>query len=1002
MKILKISLWSLLTVFFAIMFAAVMLAESITGEYALWINNFLKIDPYSKVTGEEESEQDMRYYTSDYEFIDSEGNLYYDDEAMREHSIQTSLKAATDGSVLLWNNGGALPLGEGAKISFFGGASMSYLYHGGGSGYVQITTNETLKSACESEEYGLKVNGVLWNAYKQSNYSRGSKSGLGSDKNYLEYTINEIPWTRISTAVNSSIKNYGDAAVMVISRMNSENGDTFFRATECLDENYLDLSKTEESVLKELVNLRNNGSVKKVILLINSPAAMQFKHISKLGLDACLWVGMGGSASYKQVAALLSGKANPYGRLTDTYVYDNDSAPATVNFGDFTFTQTDSRVPANTDYSCNNKYVVYQEGIYVGYRYYETRYEDAVLGQGNADSAAGVKAGAGGWSYADEVAYPFGYGDSYTDFTYTNFTKPRKTDGGYEVSLTVKNTGSGYSGREVMQVYLQKPYTDYDRTNGIEKASVELVGFAKTPELAPGESATLTVTVPEYEFKTYDSYNSGTYILEKGDYYLAAGVNAHDALNNILAAKGKTVSDGMDKNGNSAFAHKITVSKDDFKKYSVSPYTKKAITNQFDNADLNLYDGTEGQEVTYLSRSDWESTYPQPVQLSCTGDIMANDMQYGEYPNADPADEMPIFGTVTSPMGKLTLPMLKDLAFDDPTWEDFLNQLTWEDANKLVTNGANQHVAVIDLIVPPMWTDDGPCGIRQKRVPPPAGSMMAFPCNSLIGCTWDTEIVKDLGDAFGMEIMHVGYTGIWGTGANIHRTAYSGRNWEYFSEDGFISGKMFAAHTAGLQQRGVIAFTKHFALNDQERNRYGETVWANEQTIREVYLKAFEAGVTEGKANGIMSSLTRIGCTWAGRHKGLLTGVLRTEWGFTGICETDAKAGEHQWNDHASACAVIAGQDLWLGSGSADAFNEYRDNATVCKAIREACHRIVYNRLHSNAINGYSTNTKIIYNTPWWVTALKTVQIVSGIITGACLAMAVASIVINKVKEKNV
>lgn len=1009
MKIFKRSVWCLITVFLAIMFTALMIAEGIAKEYSSWINNFLGINPYSVETTKVDGVvEDTRYFKSDYEFSDSEGNVSYDHDAMRAHSLEVARDVATDGSVLLWNNG-ALPLGAGANISFFGGDSVKYLHHGGGSGYVAITTDKTLKSVCESEEYGMHVNPTVWNAYLSANYSRGGSSGIGSDKNYVDYKINEVAWNRIESAAKSSVKSYRNA-VMVIARTGSENGDTDFKAyasDACFDDNYMDLAKNEADTLKGLIDLRNQGALDKVILLINSAGAMQFKNIKNYDIDACLWVGMGGLASPEQIAALLSGKANPYGRLTDTYVYDNDSAPATVNFGDFTFAKYDG-VPPTTAYSHSNKYVVYQEGIYVGYRYYETRYEDCVMNKGSAASASGVKAGSGVWNYSDEVAYSFGYGASYTTFEYSKFKAVKKSNGDYEVTVTVKNSGETYPGREVVQVYLQKPYTEYDKLNGIEKSSVELVGFAKTRELAPGESQEIKIIVDDYEFKTYDSYNKRTYIVEQGDYYLAVGVSAHDALNNILASKNYKVSDGMDYAGNADFAEKFTL-KDDFTTYSVSPFTQNEVTNRFDNADINLYEGTQDQHITYLSRSDWEGTYPTPVNLTCTNAQMISDMQYGEYPDADGADIMPKFGEVTSELGKLTLPMMMNLDYDDPTWNDFLNQITWEDANMLVTDGANIHAGIQDLIVPAMSTDDGPCGIRQTRVSI-CDSMMAFPCNGLLASTWDTELVEKLGEAFGMEIMHVGYTGIWGTGANIHRCAYSGRAWEYFSEDGFISGKMFSAETQGLQKRGAVVFTKHFALNEQERDRCGGTTWANEQTIREIYLKAFEAGVTEGKANGMMSSFTRIGCTWAGRHKGLLTDVLRGEWDFIGICETDAKAGEHQWNNYANACAVLAGQDLWLGSGSKDAFDDYRDNATVCLAIREACHRILYTRLHSNAMNGVSTNSVIVYTTPWWENAITTVQIVSGILTGLSLVMTVLSFVLNmktnnkkeKINEKNV
>ncbi len=623
------------------------------------------------------------------------------------------------------------------------------------------------------------------------------------------------------------------------------------------------------------------------------------------------------------------------------------------------------------------------------------------MGTVGANGAAGATNG-GEWKYENEVAYPFGYGASYTTFAHSDFKVTKRKDGNYDVSLTVKNTGKT-KGRDVVQVYLQKPYTDYDKANGIEKAAAELVGFKKTGELAPDASETLTITVDAYEFKSYDSYNKKTYITEKGDYYLTAATDAHNAVNNILMkkkAQGKSVdTNKMSGTGKAEFVEYIEMKKDDFETWSKSPYTQNTVENRFDNADINLYKGTAGQGITYLSRKDWNGTYPTAVKLTCTDPDMVLDMQYGEYPTVQSGDKMPKFGEVTSPFGALQLAELMDLKYDDGLWEHFLNQLTFEDACMLITDGANINTPVDALGVPEMWSDDGPCGIRQQRNIL-LGTNMAFPANSLLASTWDVDLTKRVGDAFGLEIMHAGYTGIWGTGANIHRTAYSGRNWEYYSEDGFLSGKLFSAETQGLQSRGVIVYTKHFALNDQERNRCGGTIWANEQTIREIYLKAFEAGVTEGKANGIMSSFTRIGCIWAGRHKGLLTDVLRGEWNFFGVCETDAKAGAHQCDNYAGVNALIAGQDLWLGSGDRHAFDEFKDNPTVATAMREACHRILYTRLHSNAMNGVNSSTRIIPLTPWWQYAVTSVQIVSGILMGLSLCMTVTSVVLYILKRK--
>ncbi len=582
----------------------------------------------------------------------------------------------------------------------------------------------------------------------------------------------------------------------------------------------------------------------------------------------------------------------------------------------------------------------------------------------------------------------------------SDYTVEQNGDGDYEVSVTVTNSGD-VKGKEVVQAYIQKPYTEYDKQNHIEKASVELVGFDKTEELEPGASQTVTITVPAYEFKTYDAYGKGTYIVEDGEHYIAVGSNSHDALNNILANKGYTVDDGMDYNGNGKLAVKlddVNIAEDEF---SVSPFTNNPVENRFDDADVNRYEGTKGQEITYLSRSDWNGTYPKPVVLTCS-EQMIKDLQYGPAPEpAEEGVEAPTYGTVTSELGQLTLAMLMDVEYDDPLWEDLLNQLTLDESITLVTAGSASFAGAESVAAPGGKSQDGPCGIRDGAI---LESYMAFPCNGLLAATWNEPLIEELGNAFGMEIMHIGFTGIYGTGADIHRNAYCGRSWEYYSEDGFLSGKAYAAEVRGLQNRGVITFTKHFALNEQERNRYGGSVWANEQSIREIYLKAFEAGVTEGNANAMMSSFNRIGCTWAGSHKGLLTDVLRGEWNFIGMVETDAGVGTHMLVPEAYAGGVVAGNDLWMGGANLNAFGDYKNNPVVLQAIREACHRNLYTQLHSNAINGMTKGSRMIYHTPWWQTALTAGQVVSGVVAVLCLGMAVTSFVlpiINRGKRKN-
>ncbi len=1009
-KALNRSVWCVLSLFFAIAFIITLVGEVFIRENENNINYALGINTYTSVT--DDTVTDSEYFKSDY--YKSDGKTY-DDKAMREGSMEISRTAAADGAVLLWNNGNALPLVDGERLSFFGVSCKpkNWFFTGHGSGRVSVTVTDfpDLKAQFESENK-FTVNPTLWNSYSNTQ-AYGMFSPHADDNHYREFSVNEKAWSAVKQAAGNSFAAYGDAAVYFISRTGAEDGDTWYDTSintndGNVDDNYLDLTANEKATIEALVQLKDSV-FKKVILVLNTGTPFQMKTLSEYDIDACLWVGMGGNASYAAVYDVMSGNVNPSGRLVDTYAYDGDSAPSSVNTGAFEFEQYGGLPTENRSSNAyNHAYIVYQEGIYVGYRYYETRYEDTVTGNGNAKDKAGTVNGNDEWRYSETVKFPFGHGLSYTTFDYTAFDV--KPDGDkYVCSVTVKNTGAT-AGRHTVQIYLQKPYTDYDKQNGIEKAAVELVGYAKTDVIEPGDSRTVTVAVDKYEFKTYDAYGQKTYILEKGDYYLAVGRDAHDALNNILAAKGFDAADGMvdiygePVSGDKARARLQHIKADDFTKYSVSPNGER-VTNQFSNADINLYRGTSDQSVTYLSRNDWAGTYPKSYyKMQARNRILVKDMQYYTKITADPDAAMPIYDRVTSPTGKLSLIMLKDMEYDHEMWGYLLDQLTWDETVALCGIGNHVISAASSVNSPEVTAHDGPAGVKNDT-PAELDTFMAFPCGVLLASTFDDALVQEVGNAFGLEMLHAGVGEIYGTGAGIHRSVYGGRNWEYFSEDGFISGKILAAEVRGLQSKGAIVNIKHLVLNDQEIYRCGVTTWANEQSIREIYLKAFEAAVTEGKANGVMSSLNRIGATWAGKHKGLLTEVLRNEWGFVGLVETDAATGLYMREGGARANAVIAGNDLWLrGTNNAsELWGDYKSNATVCAALRESCHRILYTVLHSSAMNGFNSSTRLVYVAPWYYGALTAGQIVTGIFAFLCIGMAVASFVLPVVlgKKKN-
>lgn len=1040
-KIFNKALWCLLTGFFAVWFLIAVIGKGYALKYSSTINNLLNINPHETI-GETAPE---KMFKSSFVSTTDDGKEVYDDNAMRANSEEIAEKVAADGSVLLWNNNSALPLADGSRISLFGIGSVNYKHSGGGSGEIKSSPDNNLKSELEIARKdggaSFKVNGTLFNTYAnlRSNYGALNYQGKQTkdpdyngkngwlDERYREYEVREVPWAKLDSSMPNGIektlvdgknsKGYGDAAVMIITRDGAEDGDTYFKTNECLDGTYLDLSKEEAEILSKLKELKDKGTVKKVVVVLNTAGTMQMKNLVNYGVDACVLVGCGGLKAFTAIGDILSGNVNPNGRLVDAIAYDFDSIPAMQNFGDFRWTSS-KNLPVSNIGAYNNFYLVYQEGVYVGYRYYETRYEDAVMKKGSASSAKGAVM-ASEWNYSKELAFPFGYGLSYTTFTekLLSVTFDAAKDG-YTLKIQVTNDGST-AGKTPVQVYLQKPYTDYDKENGIEKPSVELVGFTKTGEIAGGKSETVEVFVPASEFKVYDTYGKGTYILEKGDYYLSVGSNSHDALNNILALKGYSQKDGMvdelgkASDGNKYNAKKFTVDKNDYEKYAKSAYTGVDIKNQLADGDLNLYAGTADQKTTYLSRNDWNNTYPAPVKLSCVNDTMVRDMQYEDYTVPASSGEVPPMGKVTIDESffddvelaegqekRLNLAMMVGKEYDDPVWENLLDQLTWADMNYLLSGGYLTVQGATSVGCPGGVAADGTSGVRVNN--PTTGDLMGFPTATVMAQTWDEELVTLLGDAFGHECMHAGVAELYAPCANMHRTPYGGRNWEYYSEDPFITGKMLAAETIGLQRRGVIVCAKHFAFNEQELNRCGVATFINEQTAREMYLKGFEIGIVEGKVKSLMSSFPRLGCKWEGHYEGLMTEILRNEWGFNGFVETDSAFDQpYMTKPLARIEGVVSGVDFWMDGAKNIQFAGYENNATVVKAVREACHRVLYAQTNSLIINGMTTSSIVIDIVPWWETAINVAQIVLGVVTGVLLLMSIASFVIAYLDKKN-
>ena len=909
------------------------------------------------VEAETGEEQDTEYF--------KDNGMSLDDWIEKEAELTREVQAS--GSVLLKNDG-ILPLQKGAKVSAFGYGTVKTV----STGLVRFgTPGQYIDFKTGMEEDGkLQLNPSLYEFYSDN---------ASADPAFN--TLNEIDVGLMTDAARADYDEYADAAIVVLSRAGGEAGDIatgdFTGGTK-----YLALQESEKKMLEEVT-----AHFDDVIVLINSSYAMELGWLEEYDIDACLMIGAIGYRGFNAVSDILTGATNPSGRLADTWAADSFSAPAMQNFGDYTFANAEA---INEQIGTGNnatKYVVETEGIYVGYKYYETRYEDAVLGQGNASSAAGTFASASSWDYDEEVCFPFGYGLSYTQFT-QELEGVRETEDTFEVTVKVTNSGS-IPGRSVVQVYAQTPYTDFDKENGIEVASVELVGFDKTEELAANASEEVVISVDKEDLTHYDPFVNKTFIMEAGDYYLAVGDNAHDAVNNILAAKGKEVG------GDAEQVYSYTLAQTDTQTYAVTD-GNVMITNQFDDVDLNYYiDGA----VTYLSRSDWNATWPEEMNdLSANAAMIEALDAEGNYEAGSADMSEYVIGADTD----YTVAMMIGADFDDPHWNDIINQMSIEDlVNLCARSGLNM---IESISYPATFMKDGSHRVTDRSyVERPGTYAHIMPSVVIMAQSFDRELLYQIGLTFGEDNIRTATAGHYAPAVNIHRTPYSGRNFEYYSEDAFLSGEMSVPAIQGMQEKGAITFLKHFFGNEQETNRNGVSTFMSQQAVREVYLEAFKAGITEGKTKGIMGGFNRIGCTWTGAHYGLMTEVLRGEFEWTGIADTDAVFGYSPYMGF--KCGLMAGTTMWATSGTGvyDAvIEDVLQDAQLVGKLREASHYLLYNVVNSLAFNGISQDSRVVPVTPYWEVILYVIIGVLSVVTVGSAAMVVVGTVQGgKKKEVN-
>lgn len=865
-----------------------------------------------------------------------------------------------EGAVLLKNDG-LMPFDANTTFSFFSRSSTKLSSNGWYAGM-------TLRIAFQEQGFG--VNETLWDFYSEGN---GKSYGLGPGSiswgDSEDFSINECPLDVMEKESGLLDSAKGTVPVFVWGRKVGEGRDMprsmYNHADNPEDQakSYLEPDSTELEILQYL-----NDNYDDVVLLVNSSAAMEFGWVEQFpSIKSILTVSSVGNFGLNAVADIFAGDINPSGKTVDTFAHDAASAPAAANYGDFQYVTEGGEM---TKYN----YVAYIEGIYVGYRYYETRYEDVVMGQGNA----------GSYDYASTVLYPFGYGLSYTTFDWSNFKASWSGDT-CTVTVDVKNTGD-FAGKDVVQVYAQSPYTDYDKQNKVEKSAVQLVGFGKTELLQPGQSGTVTVTFDKEQLKAYDYMGAKAFILDAGDYYITAAHDAHNAVNNVLAAKGFTTENGMTEDGDAAMTSLYTVSAMDSNTYATSA-AGTPITNHFD-----FMNG--GYE--YLSRSNWQGTWPATDgevsdQISTWGNeingsdgksytytktISAEDLaKLDGFDSLNPIDAASLTAKpVYSAKNGLQLIDLRGKDYDDPMWEKLLDELDPEDYQTIIATSGYGNAELKSIGKPFALDQDAATGLMG------GGTGVSYCGTLVLAQTWNQELAARYGKMIGNQAVIGGCVGWYAPAMNIHRLPFSGRNNEYYSEDGYLSGAIASATSRGAASKGLYTFIKHFALNDQENHRgdrvgnFGVCTWSNEQAVREIYLLPFQMCIentpitlnyVEGDADGgyrnttrdfpavnaVMTAFNRLGYTWTGGCYPLLTEVLRNEWGFNGFIITDnANTGSPTYM---SAYQMIeAGGDAALTTSEHAVWKFDKDDAAHYTYGREAMHHVLYAVANSKVMCG--------------------------------------------------
>ena len=946
-------------------------------------------------------------------------------EDMAAAARDIAIREGEEGTVVMKNDNGVLPLKANANVALFGLAAYNVYGPKGGNADAAsladalagagLNVNETLK------DYYL-TNIINMHTEMRANRWTGKEVPttvydhmyVSAPGDWTTYQIAEVPPTEfeaLGVPANWKEAIAKDSIGICVFARGAGEGNTYKPgsalnyAGEATGEDPLKLSADELAVVEAA-----KATCSKVIVLLNTGNNMMIADIAEGGsheVDGICYIGCPNDYQTIGIANVLTGKVNATGALASAFVRDHQSIPAVQNVGGDYFADyeivcrnDDPRYPGKeignigtgsfggADTYNGGMYIVEAEGIYVGYKYYETRYFDAVMGQGNANSAAGATQGSA-WNYSDEMLYTFGHGLSYLDYTQTikSVTVDRSVNGNITAVVEVKND-SNQDGKFLTQLYVQQPYTDYDRTNLVEKSAVMFLNSAKV-DVPAGQSKEVTITIPTKYLASYDANNAKTYILDAGDYYFTAAAGAHEAVNNILAAQGKTTADGMDAAGSKAV---VSWKLDQLDNTTFAIANNTTVTNVADDADLNYWlPGT----VTYLTRQDW-NTFPinynklnLKIADSPKKDQWIAEMRGETYTISDTgaaAEAVPGPKFTASEIGAEQLNNI-----NDPYWDKLVHAITIDEAVGAVIHGGSRSDTLTNIDNPVVIQNEGPTGISAGYTDEATGKTYKFNVNSqtLLGCSFNPELAYQWGLVEGNSCLWVERYDLWGSGLTLNRTPYNGRNYEYISEDPMLTNVIGREVIQGCSDKGIINGPKHMGFNDQEHNRAGISAYMTEQKFRETDLRGFEGALSDAFGMGVMIAFNRIGATNAAHHVGMIQKIVRGEWGFKGLISTDMMNNYLYFNAESMVMAGITqvadfaadNSHINLGEGGVDAVWPHISLETVSKdsnLVEQARENLKYQLyiFANSAILNISTQR---VNT-WWDTALTVTTYASSIL----------------------